>query len=126
MKSYLFFTLLLLITSSSCTKESIDTDIQIRIENTSSYEMENIKVISFGEEYLFGDLAPGAISDYQIFSQAYSYAYIEVFIDGKMYALQPIDFVGEEELDGGQYTYILDANDSGGTFSRLRFSFRED
>lgn len=126
MKPYNLFILLVAMAAISCSKESVDTDIQIRIENRSTYEMENIKVISFGEEYNYGDLAPGQVSDYQVIQRAFSYAYIELTIDGEIYALQPVDYVGETELRGGTYTYILDADDSRDKFGRLSFAFRED
>lgn len=126
MKPYNLFILLVAMAAISCSKESVDTDIQIRIENASIYEMESIKVLSFGEEYNYGDLAPGQVSDYQVIQRAFSYAYIELTIDGEIYALQPVDFVGETELGGGTYTYILDADDSTDKFNRLSFAFRED
>ena len=40
--------------------------------------------------------------------------------------MQPVDFVGEERLDRGNYTYIISANDSKEQYDRLSITLRAD
>jgi hypothetical protein len=68
---------------------------------------------------------PGQFSEYQVFEMAYTYARIELSIDGDRYVIQPIDFIGETLLEGGRYTYELDA-DLQGQFDSLTLRFIED
>ena len=48
---------------------------------------------------------------YRSFDTAYNYAYIQIFIDDKEFKLQPIDYVGEQPLGIGNFTYLLDISD---------------
>jgi hypothetical protein len=99
--------------------------ILICIENTSKYTYQDIKVV-LAEERLYGTLAPRASSTYQSFSKAYRYAYIELKINNKLYVLQPIDYVGEEELKDGKYTYQLNVEDTSSQSRRLDLIFKKD
>ena len=90
-----------------CQKEAktLEEGVFIRIENTSKFSYQNIKV-SITEEKFYEPLAPGTSSAYQRFSKAFRYAYIELKINNKRFSLQPIDYVGEEELKDGKYTSV--------------------
>lgn len=94
---------------SGCKGNIFDKDntVQIRIQNASEFEMENI-VVSFPMgDVPYGNLSPNASSKYIEVEEAYRYAYIESEIEGKKAALIPIDYVGEKTLDPGKYTYRL-------------------
>ena len=110
-----------------CQKEKeVPTEgVLIRIENTSKYTYQDIKVV-IDEERLYGTLAPRASSTYQSFSKAYRYAYIELKINNKLYVLQPIDYVGEEELQDGKYTYQLTIGDTSSLSRQLDLIFKKD
>ena len=110
-----------------CQKEKeVPTEgVLIRIENTSKYTYQDIKVV-IDEERLYGTLAPRASSNYQAFSKAYLYAYIELKINNKLYVLQPIDYVGEEELQDGKYTYQLTIGDTSSLSRQLDLTFKKD
>jgi len=112
----------------SCKKDKNEPteDVMIRIENSSDFAYENILVEAFGEEYSFGDLNANQLTEYQSFSSAYRYAYIELEIDKQQYIIQPIDFFGEQELEGGFYTYIISADTSSEIYSRLNLILRAD
>ncbi|MDX2067980.1 MAG: hypothetical protein SFV55_06110 [Haliscomenobacter sp.] len=99
--------------------------VLIRIENTSRYTFQDIKV-SITEEKLYGTLSPRESSNYQAYSKAYRYAYIELKIRNKLYVLQPIDYFGEEELKEGKYTYQLDVEDTSSQSRRLDLTFKKD
>ena len=99
--------------------------VLIRIENTSKYTYQDIKVV-IDEEKLYGTLSPRENSTYQAFSKAYRYAYIELKIKNKLYVLQPIDYVGEEELQDGKYTYQLNVADTSSQSRRLNLTFKKD
>ncbi len=110
-----------------CQKEAktLEEGVFIRIENTSKFSYQNIKV-SITEEKFYEPLAPGTSSAYQRFSKAFRYAYIELKINNKRFSLQPIDYVGEEELKDGKYTYQLNVEDTSSLSRQLNLTFKED
>ena len=67
-----------------------------------------MQVNTSGGERLYPPLLPGQRSDYQTFQHAYRYAYIRTVVEGEVLVLQPIDYLGEQRLEPGQYTYALD------------------
>lgn len=108
------------------TETEVPTEgVLIRIENSSKYTFKDIKVI-IDEEKLYGTLSPRESSNYQAFSKAYRYAYIELKIRNKLYVLQPIDYFGEEELKEGKYTYQLNVEDTSSQNGRLDLTFKKD
>ena len=117
-----------LLTIVSCTKDnSADpNEVLIRIENTSDFDFKNVIVNTSGGENNYGNLDSHQTSDYKIFELAYSYAFIELQIDGETYTMQPIDYVGETTLNAGKYTYVLNANISGNQYDRLNLTFVRD
>jgi hypothetical protein len=84
-----------------------DDPIKIRIENSTEFEMEDIIVSFPKDEITYGDLAPGAQTEFIEIKKAYRYAYIESEINGGKAYLVPIDYVGEKPLESGRYTYRL-------------------
>jgi hypothetical protein len=99
--------------------------VDIRIRNASAEIMEDI-VVGFpagvggspvapgqGEsgDVSYGTLEPGAMTPYRLIEKAYRYAYVEAVARGRSVVLQPIDYVGEELLEPGRYTYELDLRD---------------
>lgn len=128
MKKVSLLVVMVLMLFLSCEKEKetqLGEGIQIRIENTSSYTYKDV-LVKLSEDRNYGNLAPGTKSDYQTFTTAYRYAYIELKIGNKSYILQPIDYVGEEELKEGKYTYQLWADGSADQYGRLWLTFKED
>ena len=51
---------------------------------------------------------------------------MQVEIEGEIYTLQPIDYVGEIPLENGNYTYEIDANDSLLRFDKLTLTLVTD
>ena len=99
--------------STSCTDRDDDLSaVNIRIKNSSTVVFDEVLV---GDEtHIYEDLSPDSFSEYQEYEMAFSYTYIRITSGEQSYELQPIDFVGEEELPLGLYTYVLDITEEGG------------
>jgi hypothetical protein len=93
---------------TSCTTK----EVQLRVRNSSSYTYDSVVVNTTGGESTYGTIPAGAVSDYKTFDFAYSYAYISLKIDTTSYILQPIDYVGEQKLQSGNYTYVVSVYDT--------------
>ena len=86
----------------------IPEKVNIRIQNLSEYDFEQVYVDTGGGENHFGDLGSGQSSPYAEFGSAFRYAFVQLRIMEDSLTLQPTDFVGEELLEKGFYTYQLD------------------
>ena len=97
-------------------------DVRIRIANLTSFPFERVDVVFPENEVSYGAIPAHGLSDYHDVSTAYRYAYIEVQIAGEELRIQPIDYVGENALGAGKYTYALAVSGSGdGRFLTLQF-----
>ena len=108
----------------SCTQN--DDTLLIRIKNVSQFDYSDIVVNTSGGENNYGDLPSNGVSNYKAFDLAYRYAFIELKIDGATFTIQPIDYVGETPLNGGKYTYEVNAANSNEQYSRLSLNLVED
>ncbi|MFT5386680.1 MAG: hypothetical protein ACI8VT_001162 [Saprospiraceae bacterium] len=106
----------------SCQKENQATEVNIRLKNVSSIEYTDI-VVSL--THMYNDLAVGESSEYQVYESAYGYAAISLKANGEEYRLQPIDFVGEAQLENGNYTYELEAVKLNGA-NFIKLELKED
>jgi hypothetical protein len=104
----------------SCSKDDENSsELKIRLANVSQFDFQNIKVNTSTGDVNYGNLKAGKKSDYKVFETAYSYAFIEVEINGKTYTIQPIDYVGETPLVNGNYAYQINANNSQEQYQKL-------
>jgi len=94
--------------------------------NNSSFEYSNVHVNTSGGENFYGTISPNKYSDYKKYEFAYRYAFVELKIGEATYTLQPIDYVGEEMLSSGKYTYEIEATSTGGQYERLSLRLIED
>jgi hypothetical protein len=76
---------------------------EIRVRNDSDVDFKDVVV--GGKKY--GDIKPHATTDYQTWETAYRYSSVMLIADSKLMQLQPIDYVGEQELGVGHFTYVL-------------------
>jgi hypothetical protein len=89
--------------------------VRIRVSNDGTATLHDVVVKfpggegSSGQDASYGDIAPGETSEYRRIARAYGYAYVAAVADGEKRVLQPIDYVGEEPLATGDYTYVLRA-----------------
>ncbi|MEM9723074.1 MAG: hypothetical protein AAGA10_27650 [Bacteroidota bacterium] len=91
--------------------ETLREEVNLRVQNLSEFDFEQVLVQAGGTENLFGDIPAGQTSFYADFNFAYRYAYVQLEIQGDTFVIQPIDFVGETPLSKGSYTYQLDVPD---------------
>ena len=119
----LFLLFSLTVFSLGCVGNLFDSDksVKIRIQNSSEFELENIRVSFPDEEVSYGTLGSSEVSSYQEVNKAYRYAYIESEINGERAVLQPIDYVGEDFLDSGKYTYKLSVYGESGQAEPIRY-----
>ncbi|MGO4771638.1 hypothetical protein ACEN2I_08235 [Flavobacterium sp. W22_SRS_FK3] len=102
------------------------SELRIRLSNASKFNFQNITVNTSTGNVNFENLSSGQNTTYKIFAKAYSYAFVELEIDGKTYTLQPIDYVGETLLKKGNYTYEITANDSQERYGKLSLKLIKD
>jgi hypothetical protein len=116
---FLFFSL------SSCKKDSLrqctehtktpcqekDDKTNIRIKNISKYDFCNVTINPNIDLANYGIIKSRESTCYITFDKAYKYAYIRLNIGNKEFILQPIDYVGEQELGVGNFTYSIDVID---------------
>jgi hypothetical protein len=86
--------------------------LYLRLSHASSYNFENIVVNTSYGHVAYDDLDSGESTKYKAFEIAYSYAFIELTIDGEIYRFQPEDYVGETPLKWGKYTYQINLTDT--------------
>ena len=96
-----------------------DDQVQIRIKNVSSFEYSDVRVNTNGGENNYGNINSNSYSEYESFDFAYRYAFVELKIGSDTFTIQPIDYVGEDPLKSGKYTYAIDATEEGGKYERL-------
>lgn len=111
---YLLISLFLL----GCSNTNSDITL-IRVKNISQFDFVDVIVNTSGGENNYGNILANAISGYESFDFAYSYAFIELKINNNTYTIQPIDYVGETPLTPGKYTYGIDVSREGDQYSRL-------
>ncbi len=105
--------LLLVLVCFGCTdRDDTVTMANIRVRNVSNINFDSVQV---GEEdKIHENVAPNGFSEYLEYETAYSYDYIKITSGEEgVFILQPIDFVGEDELPIGLYTYDLNITEEG-------------
>ena len=112
----------------SCKKDKNDNQLgsEIRLSNSSQHNFKNVIINTGTGEVDFGDLISGKQTEYRKFNKAYRYAFVKLEIDGKIYIIQPIDYVGENVLNDGRYTYQISFNENQGQYSSLNLKLIEE
>ena len=82
--------------------------VEIRIKNGSDVDFDRVRVhFPDQREVDYGPVPKGGVTAFQATSRAYRYAGFSVKAGNQELSLQPIDYVGEQELSPGRYTYSL-------------------
>jgi hypothetical protein len=83
--------------------------VEIRIKNGSNIDFDRVTVEFPGpREVDYGPVPKGGVTAFQTVTHAYRYAGVAVTAGGRQLSIQPMDYLGEEELSPGRYTYSLD------------------
>ncbi|HLR37676.1 MAG TPA: hypothetical protein VK084_06505 [Chitinophagaceae bacterium] len=81
--------------------------VYLRIINKSEFNFSSV-VVSFGDKkQQYENIPSGEKSTYLKFKKAYRYGLVKVETDSSVYRIHATDFVGEQPLKGGKYSYIL-------------------
>lgn len=86
-------------------------EVNIRVKNDANFNFNKVQVGS--EDKIHENVAPGKYSEYLEYEKAYRYAYVKIEGDSTSYVATPIDFVGEDSLNIGFYTYELNVSEEG-------------
>lgn len=115
--------ILLVVFLASCSTSSVGETgpVHLRVENASNVDLSYVKIAFTGDEVNMGTVESGQFSTYHLFDIAYHYGFVEVETGGEIYRIVPIDYVGEQPLNSGHYTYRLDIENG-----NLLFEFLED
>ena len=81
--------------------------VAIRIANESGVHFDRVDVHFPGVTVEYGGIPAGVTTDYRTVDVAYRFATTEVEVNGHVYRIQVIDYVGETPLRDGRYTYAL-------------------
>jgi hypothetical protein len=125
----LMISILTIITLFSCSNDDDNnnpSELRIRLSNVSPFDFQNVTLAPWYESVNFESINSGESTEYKVFEIAYTYAFIELEIDGETYTLQPYDFVGETPLENGNYTYQINADDSLDQYGKLSLTFIQD
>jgi len=94
---------------SGCKKDELGpTDI--RIVNNSVYIYQDVFVDTSEGTNDYGDVAPGAKTDYKRFEKAYREANITLIINDINYEFLPVDYTYEIPLGRGKFSYEISAD----------------
>ncbi|ALM06512.1 hypothetical protein SB49_00795 [Sediminicola sp. YIK13] len=105
--------LLLVLICFGCTDRDDSVILaNIRVRNVSAINFDSVQVGA--EDKIHENVAPNGFSEYLEYETAYSYDYIKITSGEEgVFILQPIDFVGENPLPPGFYTYELNVLETG-------------
>lgn len=126
MKHFLILILSLLLFNSCNNDDDNNSGVNIRLENASEFAFSNIIVNTSTGNVGFENIGSGEKTEYQQFDLAYRYAFVQLDINGEIYMIQPIDYVGETPLKNGDYTYTIGIDNSQNQEIQLSLSLIED
>lgn len=85
--------------------------VEIRIKNASNLNFDRVRVDLPDEPGVdYGPVSAGDVTAFRPTSRAYRYAGFSVKAGTEELSLHPIDYMGEQELPAGRYTYVLDVD----------------
>jgi hypothetical protein len=85
--------------------------VEIRVRNVSDLDFDSVRAYFPEGEVDYGPVSKGAVSAFRPTGRAYRYAGFSVKSGNRELSLRPIDYMGEQELTEGRYTYALDVDD---------------
>jgi len=91
---------------TTCSEDTTKTNL--RIKNISKYDFCNVVVMTASGDANYGIIKEGETTCYIAFDTVYSYSYIQLYIGNKDCKYMIYDYVGEEPLGVGKFTYLID------------------
>ncbi|MRI00434.1 hypothetical protein GH721_07785 [Kriegella sp. EG-1] len=112
MKKFALLLITIVLVVGSCTDRDDElSGVNIRVKNDSNINFNSVTV--GGSEEVYENISPGDYSKYLEYETAYRYNSVFIEADSTSYNYSPIDFVGEDSLSFGFYTYELNVNEEG-------------
>ena len=106
-RSWIGYTLLVALLLAGCTPVPPGVT-QLSLTNTIPLDIDRIVVIFPQQRLVFGPIRAGATTAYQPVARGvYGYAAYEITLDGRVITQPVTDWVGEQPLPDGRYTYAL-------------------
>ena len=107
MRKYFITAMIFALACMSCSKQTVQNNVLLRVENTISLMIDSVVVSNPSGTQVYYNINSNAKSGYKAFDYIYNYAYIKVYTGASSITLQPIDYVGEPAVKTGKYTYRL-------------------
>ncbi len=108
-RSGIMLALLFIFMFSACDKSENETFI--RLSNTSSYNFEDVTIVTYGISKDYGDLEAGSSSSYKTFEHASSSVSVNVKIDETDFYYFSPSYVGDQVFTPGNYTFNIGVED---------------
>ncbi len=102
------------------------SEVLVRLENASPVAFDRATLYTSEGPRTTLDVGPGQATPYVTVTTAYRIATVEVEIATDTLRLQVIDFVGEEPLTTGRYSYVMSVVDLGTASPSLTQAIRKD
>lgn len=94
---------------------------RLRIRHNGGNAVDRLVIIFPEERVEFTDIEPGETTAYQpVTKGVYRYAAYEAEIDGQFYEQPVIDWVGEEPVEGKDFTWLIDVEVSRGPWEVIQ------
>ncbi len=97
---------LVLLATSCDALPFVGGDVEVRVENATGLTFTEVRIY-WEPMHTFSDLAPGDRTAYVTVDRAYGIATVVAVTATDSTRIQVIDYVGEEPLDDGRYTFVL-------------------
>jgi hypothetical protein len=102
------WSLVLACTVAACgVVEPQDGPVLVRAENATGSAMAQLELFFHGGPYVYEQVAAGGTTPYVQVDHAYKYVTMRALLNGEQTGLTVIDFVGEDRLPPGRYTYVF-------------------
>lgn len=94
--------------SATSTRNPVVGDVRVRLYNDTGVTLRDVKVAYPGEQAIqLATMEPGSYSPYATPAVAYRLASLEAKANGHPYRTTPVDYVGEQPLEPGSYTFSI-------------------
>jgi hypothetical protein len=92
--------------------------VEIRVKNVSDRDFDRVRAHFPEGEVDYGPVPKAGVTTFRSTGRAYRFAGFSVKAGDRELLLQPLDYLGEQELPAGRYTFALDL-DNGALVARL-------